>query len=327
MTTEQTDSVPVQLELFGRIVEQKAAELTFGQAFALFVEHHWKYKKTKKNRRTDRMEGRLESMFFGRMLHTFSRNDIHLMRKRMLDEGLSIFSINKAHMIMTVLFNKMYEWREDGWLGGHDLSGIRLPRVNPGELVPKYKEPGRERALVPWEVRRLYTFAKRLNDWDMVDIIRMAIWCRLSPMDIYGLKDAQIDEANFRIDIRRGHTKTDRNPLGELQRIPMTERMWGLIDRRRKLREPDSTLIFNFRNFRKRLQKLRRYAMQHGIADFQLRDFRRTGATHLLESGKVDLKSVSKGLGHTTTRITEANYTPISDKGLRRSTEILVEEF
>lgn len=313
------------MDLFDQPIPSAVTRLTFNQAMRLFTSIYWRTKKMHKN--TKSFERYLVSYFDGRFIEAIGRQDVENMRTYMHQRhSLGISAVNKCHMIMELLYNKLEDWKEDGWADGYDFSGLTLPRRNPGALVDKVKEPAGTRFITPWEFRKIYHFTLNLGDHELADMIRFGIWSRLSPIDLLNLNDSEINETRFHLEVYRRHTMTTKNPLGCLQVVPLTEKMWGLIERRRRYRNKGETKIFIAKNMRRRLAKIRKLAINAGMEDFTLRDLRRSGSGHLHEKG-VDLETRADGLGHRTTRMTKAHYTPNTKPHLKKSSEILVESF
>lgn len=277
------------------------------------------------SKKTGALTEHLVRSFDGRSIETIGRQDVINMRRRLEKMGYGIAYIGKAHMMLKLMYNKFEAWKSDGWAGGYDFSKLKLPHKNPATMIRKPKDPARDRFITPWEFKRLIKFAKRLNDWDMVDILKMGIWCRLSPIDLKEFNDDEVSENQWQIQLRRRHTIMPNNPEGSIQIIPLKEKMWGLIARRRQFRKEGDKRLLNFCNFKRRFNKLRKLATEEGILPFQLRDFRRSGSGFLWNLG-FDVKSIADGNGNTTT-ITERHYIPKTRPHLNKQVAELVAHF
>jgi len=319
-----------QLDLFDAPIPKGVERLTVNQALRLFVDLYWKKKAMYKDTRC--FIRYLTSYYDGRFIDELGRLDITNMRRDFAKAGfvspggLGISALNKCHMIMANMFNRFEEFKEDVWAGGYNFSGLMLPRRNPAQLVKKDKEPAGDRFMQPWEARKLRKYALAIGDDDLGDRILMGIWCRLSPIDLNRLNDDEIKTERWQIEVRRRHTITEKNPKGCLQVIPLKEKIWALIERRRRVRSQVTKDIFNKTNLRRRLMKLRKYAISQGMRDFTIRDFRRSGSGYLHEKG-VDMQTRADGLGHKSQRITQDHYTPPTKPHLKKSTEMLVDAF
>jgi integrase len=330
---EVDESKEIQLDLFfDQPIPAVVKELTWKQAAKIFWIAHWRHKKFGVMGKS--IWDNVDAFFEHRTLQTIGKQDVenlqrHLrMRKGRMKKGyLSTSSQNKVRMYVTLLFNKFYEWRDDGFIEGHDVSNLLLPKMNPGMRVARQKERPRDIVVTPWDFGRILVICRRLRYTNVAEILKFAVWLRMSPIDLRELSDHHVRDGSMQIVKGRGHTRTDSNPEGVIQQIPITERMWGRIRRLQLFRPPGVTRILDFTNFRRRLNVVRRTARAEGLQDFQLRDLRRSGATYLLYDGGMDLKTVSKGLGHTSTKITESNYTPLPEKKLIQSSQLLEKAF
>lgn len=287
---------PIQLELFDArpIVPFR---LKFGQCADIFDIVHWK--KTKMSKKIAALVRYTRAVLDEHFMDEIHRTDLENLRVTLHavhKQGPK--GINHAIGYVKSLFNRCYEWRDDGYVEGQDMRGLILPLKNPASLLRKLTEAPRDRTPTPLEIRKLIKYARQINDYDAADILRAAFWFRMSPGDLLQFSDAHVNEAKFRIEMRRCHTKTRWNPQGELQVVRMTEKMWGFINRRRMMRPAGTTLILNFINWRRRLKKLRLYAMKQGMEDFWTGDFRRAAASHLFEKGW-SIAAVADALGNT----------------------------
>ena len=324
------DIEPNQLDLFDQPIPHSIERLTFNQATRLFRELYWGRKKMASSTRS--FERYALKFFDGKYIDTIGRLDMDALLAwaarsgGATQKGLGPSALNKIRMYIGRMFTIFEGCREDGSAGGYITSGMVLPRRNPGRSVKRFKEPTDDRFPKPWEFKAWIRFAKRLGDDSMVDILRLGIWLRLSPIDLENLNDDEIDEARMQIRIFRRHTISDRNPLGCIQVIPITEKIWGKIQTCKRYRRPGVKTILNFRNKRRRLAKLRKLVRIAGMRDFTWRHLRKAGSGHLFNKG-VDLQTVSEGLGHTSTRTTRTYYVPRENPNLRKATQVVVDDF
>ncbi len=320
-----------QLDLFAQPVAERIEFLTFNQAVNLFVAIYWNRKKMAASTRSTLRY--LVSFFDGRLIHLIGRQDMqnvmHHLANNILNcrngkMGLGPSAINKAKMIMTLLYRKLEEWKLDGVVGDHDFSRLTLPSRNPGLLVKRLNEEPDDRFYSPWEYRQWLRAARSIGDYGLVDAIRLGVWLRLSPIDLVELNDDEIDGMEIRV--YRRHTKTDQNPKGQLQVCALTEKVWGLIERCRRYRNPGEKRILNLVNKRRRLKRLRKKVIEMGGRDFTLRHLRKSGSGRLFELG-YDIQTVQEGNGHASPRTTRKWYTPPRNPNLRKATQKLVEEY
>lgn len=324
--------MPSQLDLFDQPIPKVVTSLTFNQAVRIFASIYLSKKKMFKNSQS--ILRYIATFFDGQFLDAIGRMDVENFRIWLArpggatTRGLGLAATNKAHMVLTLMFNRLEDWKEDRWAGGYDFSGLALPRRNPGSLVHRPKDPAADRYLTPFEFRKIRRAAIRLGDYILADMIRFGIWARLSPIDLLELNDDEIvvTDQVCQVEVYRRHTKTARNPQGCLQIVPLTERMWGLLQRWRSTRKAGETRIFPIKNMRRRLRKIRKLAIEWGVPDFTLGAMRRSGSGYLYEKG-VDLATRSEGMGHKTLEITRRHYTPRTRPHLKKPTTMLVEAF
>ncbi len=311
-----------QLDLFEQPPPEVVTVLTVNQAVRIFVRLYWKRKKMYKG--SLQYLNDIVSFLNGRLLHTITRQDIRNLRAYVAARGVGISGQNKPHMIFTLMVNKLEEWREDGWAGGHDISGLHLPRHNPGLLVKRAKEKPHLRFITPLEYRAYFKIARELGYHDMAAAIRFGIWAHLSPIDLFALNEDEVDESAWQIHVYRRHTRTDQNPLGSLQVIELTEKMWGALQGQRKYRSPDEKRFFVITNRRRKLATIRKVARERGYPDFTWAHLRKAGSGYLHNEG-VGRTIRAHILGHKDERVTDRHYTPPGNPKAREA-QIMVQE-
>lgn len=314
-----------QLELFEQRPPTLIDTLIFNQAWRLFFELHWS--RRKESTRADALCRYIVAFFDGRLIHTITRQDgENLIHHLKTHRNQGPWSLIKARTILRLMFNKLEQWRDDGYAGDYDVSRLLLPKRNPGKAIPSIKAPKREVFHSPFEIRSWIRLARRVGDDGLVSILRLGLWLRLSPIDLEALDDSEIDEEAFEVRIHRRHTKTPRNPVGCLQVIPMTERVWAEINRCRRYRKPGETRVLYFVNMRRRFGRIRKLARALGMRDLTLGAFRAAAAA-ALEKGGFDIRTIAQGHGHTTTKMMESHYLPNRNPHLRKATQELVKKF
>lgn len=294
-------------ELFSRPIPKRPEELSFLQGMDLFENLHWNSRSMAT--RTAALIRYLRAFFDEHSLHAIGRQDVVRLRAHLTARGLSVSYVNKGQGILKNLYNRFTLWKEDGWAGGYDLSVLKLPTHNPAKLVPMPKPQYDGPFFSPWVIRRYVKIGQQLGDYDMADRIWIGFVCRLSPIDLRELDDAEIDDESFTIRLWRKHTKTPQKPQGCFQEVKLTERLWGRLERRRRGRPEGVTRIFNNRNERKRFNAIRRVAKAEGLPDVKPIDIRRAAGGQLFEFGFSDTDR-ARGLAHTTTKVTLDHYTP-----------------
>ncbi len=199
-----------------------------------------------------------------------------------------------------LMFNMAEVWRDDGFVHGHDLRNLQLPRVNPTFKTDPPAKSRPETFISPSIFRSWIKACRAADDLAYEAAFKFAVWFRLSPIDLKNLNDDELDEEAFELRIRRRHTITDKNPHGCLQVIKLDEQSWAMIARCRRFRKPGNKLLFDIQtNGKKRFLKIRKIGMKMGLRSITLSVFRRSASDHLLAKG-YQRSHVADALGHTT---------------------------
>jgi integrase len=271
-----------ELDRQGKLdLETAKLRLTINEAAEVF----WKlygHMKTDFRGALDRMKE-----FMGeRLLDQVTRLDVQAFRDWLADKfNLCDATVNRSHMVLTNMYNRFYEWKEDL----ADYRSVVLPVNNPGERcrMPDCSYRDRTRVVTPEEFDSLMLYA----DTKMRRILLGLIHSLLRQCDLRALsKSKNIDQ--------------DRNCFVGLQKKskrkfepPITPEMWAIIQ------TTAGDLIFpDFpQNFPAPFRHLCKRA---GVLNLQPRDLRRSGARRLLKKGQ-DIAIVQKYLGHGDVRTTQ----------------------
>lgn len=302
-----TGLVDQQLDLFDQPLPEVVTRLTFNQAMRFFRANHWDTKKGAA--KTDSLCRYMVEFFDGRFIDLIGRQDtVNLLNWLRLKKGAGAWYLIRARGILRLLYNRFDIWKEDGAVGGHDLSGLALPRRNPTFKVPAPQPPKPQVFLSPFEHRGWIRAARGAGDLGFEAAFKLGLWFRLSPIDLENLNDDEIDEQAFEIRIQRRHTITEKTPAGAPQVIKLTEKAWALIERCRRYRKPGDKMILPIRvNKRRRFAKIRKLAVASGLRDMTLSVLRRSASDFLLERN-FPVDAVSDALGHTTDKIVNFHY-------------------
>jgi integrase len=137
-------------------------------------------------------------------------------------------------MIVTRIYNKLAEWREDRFQCGIDLSRVAWPQKNPGSLVPKVSEHNFRRR-VAWskaDIGKLIKISVEMRDLDMAETIEIFYLTRLRPGDIFGMTHDNVDLAHGYIHGIQHKTITTRLPSGVPYLVAITDKMAHILERR-----------------------------------------------------------------------------------------------
>lgn len=262
---------------------------------------------------------RLSAYFAKHYLETVSKVDIEEMRRYLIGMGLSPPTVNKYHMIMSRLYNKMEDYREAGTVQGIDFSKIVLPAKNPCSKVKKVNETSYARrvTLSPFQ----YNYLKQFADQDTRDDLDFLVFTQLRMGDASKITFEDVDWHNYQIRLVQSKTITTTNPSGVEHKVDLTPEIEVLIIKRDRITSKGSPL-FPFVNWRKRFQALRKMA---NMPKLQTRDLRKLIPSWLNEVG-YNKTLIADSLGHTTDRVT-GNYIVKSPKVLRKARRDAVEAF
>lgn len=169
---------------------------------------------------------------------------------------------------------------------------------NPVEYLKKPPTPkGVIHYLTDGEIERLLNAAEALGDFDLINIVIVAIntGFRKSNLDSFS-----IDNIEERFVVAR-QTKTDKD-----YRVPINEMLKATIAS--LIEKSKGPFLLNMNNAGRRL---RRAARKAGLSDVTFLTLRHTFASRYVQAG-VSLFTVSKWLGHTSVKMTEQHYAELS---------------
>lgn len=308
-----------QLELFPDA--PFSIRLSIEEALRLFFELY--FSKLPFGKKCKSHRARIEQYFAGRYLDTISKHDVEQFRRHLKSQGLGDSTVNKHQMILSRTFTKLAEFKDAGTVDNVPFSKMTIPprEKNPCTFVAKVNERQFARTVVlkPDEFKALVRHA----DPDLRDIIRMLIWTRLRACDLRRLTERNINWHTRQLEGVQHKTITTRNPSGIPYHVPMNEDIELILRKRLQRVAPGAPLFpWSDESIKRRWKEARTAS---GLILVQMRDLRRSGATYLLDNGE-DEVTVSKGLGHVSTKTTRA-YVPRTRRHLAASVEKLTEAF
>lgn len=306
-----------------------AVRLLLTDALQIFWDTDWSH--TSRASNTRKCFERISEFFKVagiRYVDEVTKASVEDMRRTLGNAGLKANTVNTHHMILTRFFNALNEWQEARWHHGIDFANVQLPRKNPAAQVPKVDERQFARK-VAWPkrlVRRIIETAKAMDDIDMAEIIEVLYGTRLRPGDVFLMTDRNVDLVRLILSGIQHKTITRRLPSGIPYLIAIPKRCLPIFRRRVQtnasgdplFREPQTKIRTWMNSIRKRFHIISTAAKAGQV---QLRDFRPSSATLLLDNG-IDPETVKDLLGHTTLRMLPS-YAPRTLLHQRRAHETL----
>lgn len=274
-----------QLELFNRF-----ERLSFRDAVPIYQELEGKFLRGNSNGAELRRYARTEWGL--RYLDETTSVDVknYLASRRIDNPEIRGSTLNREQGRIQRLFNAFKEWKRQGNVGGYDFSNLRLPEDNPCQGIKKEDETRYRRnvVLTPEQFQRFIDYAHP----ETRKIAILALLTLLRRRDIELLSK---DSWNRTLDVLTGTQSKVSKPYSVP--VPLTVKIL--------LNKSEGETIVDFTNHRRRWQN----ACRSSGVWFQLRDLRRTGATHLLLEG-IDIVTVQRYLGHTGIKMTMAYLNP-----------------
>jgi integrase len=207
---------------------------------------------------------------------------------------------NRVLALLSKMFNLAVQW---GWV-----------RDNPVRGVQKFHESPRQRYLRDDELPGFFrALAASETDPDLRDYLLVRLLTGVRQRNIFEMRwaDLDLDHGRWRI----GETK-NKDPL----LVPLSAPIVRMLAGRPRAGEwvfPGHNSGTHVTTMNRAWRTFRRRA---GVPDLQLRDLRRTLATHALAGG-ASMAVIAKGLGHRSTTVTAGVYALVGETAVRRAFE------
>lgn len=252
--------------------------LPIKQALDLFHDLDWKF--TAKSRTTKKCFERLKEFFQIHGIHycdEISRSTVEAMRRWLKGEGLADATINTHHMLLTRMFNVLYDLKENK----ADYATITLPSRNPGSLVPKAPE---RRYAAPDGypepvIRKLIKSAIQLGYLGWAEKIEFRWITPMRPCDFFSMTHQNV---NLPMQIVSGIQKktANRRHAGVPYLYPLTKRTSRILERRME-RIPPGQPLWNKSGQQKKWKKICTHAGFTGVRFDKIRHSALTQLGHL----------------------------------------------
>lgn len=231
---------------------------------------------------------------------------------------ISKATIEKVYEIITAILEKAFEWE---LIVSNPCKKVKLKLDNIESEINKNKEKGEKKETINSYTKDEYKQVLELikkEDRDKMTLIETALKTGFSKEELFGLRWKDFDEEDATLSVRvvRLYTKKD----GIIEKQPKAR------SRIRTISIPNS-LVETLKAFKTNSDKDEDYIFRNininsigsWFADFQdknkirkirFHDLRHTHATILLYAG-IDIKTISKRLGHSNIGITMDTYTDV----------------
>lgn len=231
---------------------------------------------------TDKHQLKAVNRFIGdKHLHEITVFDLETFRSDRLKE-VKPATVNRNMALIKSILNRAVDW------------GKLQQELNPAPKIKKLPENNmRLRFLSKEEIERLYAHC----DGELLALVQVAINTGMRRGELMALTWNDVD-----INSRQIYVRDSKSGNGRV--IPMNENVRSVLLSLKKL--PDSPNIFAS-NHREAFEAAIKKA---GLKDVTFHTLRHTAASHLAQAG-VNLLSISKILGHSTTQMT-ARYAHLS---------------
>ncbi|MDA2920772.1 site-specific integrase [Desulfobacterota bacterium AH_259_B03_O07] len=243
------------------------------------------------------------SAYFGdNKLSTITAEDIDIYKQGRLDKGAKPGTIKRELNVIKNLFNRAKRWKK--FFGENPVSQSGMPEVH----------DQKERVLSMEEEKRLIEAIPE----EFKGIILIALNTGMRLGEILGLKWKWVDSEESLINLPQTHTKTKKS-----RKVPINPTVRRIL-LERKLKSGGSEFVFQGEasySLRGKLQRSFKEACKRAeITDLRFHDLRHTVGTRLGEEG-VPIQTISKLLGHTSTKMTERYVHP--EESVKKATDIL----
>lgn len=231
---------------------------------------------------------------------------------------ISKSTVEKIYEIVTAILQKAFEW---DLIVSNPCKKVKLKLDNMESEIQKTKEKGEKKEIINSYTKEEYKNVLELlkkEDLDKRALIETALKSGLSKEELFGLRWCDFDEENCTLSVKVVRLYTRKT--GIIEKQPKAH------SRIRTISIPNS-LCETLKSFKTKSDKNQDYIFKDininsigsWFSDFQKRntirkirfhDLRHTHATLLLYKG-VDIKTISKRLGHSKIGITMDTYTDV----------------
>lgn len=231
---------------------------------------------------------------------------------------ISKSTVEKIYEIVTAILQKAFEW---DLIASNPCKKVKLKLDNMESEIQKTKEKGEKKEVINSYTKEEYKNVLELlkkEDLDKRALIETALKSGLSKEELFGLRWCDFDEENCTLSVKVVRLYTKKTGIIEKQpkahsRIRIISIPNSLCETLKSFKtksDKNQDYIFKDININSIGSWFSDFQKRNNIRKIRFHDLRHTHATLLLYKG-VDIKTISKRLGHSKIGITMDTYTDV----------------
>lgn len=231
---------------------------------------------------------------------------------------ISKSTVEKIYEIVTAILQKAFEW---DLIVSNPCKRLKLKLDNMESEIQKTKEKGEKKEVINSYTKEEYKNVLELlkkEDLDKRTLIETALKSGLSKEELFGLRWCDFDEENCALSVKvvRLYTKKtgiiEKQPKAHsrIRTISIPNSLCETLKSFKTKSDKNQDYIFKDININSIGSWFSDFQKRNNIRKIRFHDLRHTHATLLLYKG-VDIKTISKRLGHSKIGITMDTYTDV----------------
>lgn len=231
---------------------------------------------------------------------------------------ISKSTVEKIYEIVTAILQKAFEW---DLIVSNPCKKVKLRLDNMESEIQKTKEKGEKKEVINSYTKEEYKNVLELlkkEDLDKRTLIETALKSGLSKEELFGLRWCDFDEENCTLSVKvvRLYTKKtgiiEKQPKAHsrIRTISIPNSLCETLKSFKTKSDKNQDYIFKDININSIGSWFSDFQKRNNIRKIRFHDLRHTHATLLLYKG-VDIKTISKRLGHSKIGITMDTYTDV----------------
>jgi integrase len=227
-------------------------------------------------------------------------------------------TVEKVYEIITAILEKAFEWE---LIASNPCKKVKLQLDNMESEINKNKEKGEKKEIINSytkdEYKRVLELIKN-EDKDKMVLIETALKTGFSKEELFGLRWKDFDEENATLSVRvvrlysknRGIIEKQPKARSRIRTISIPNSLVQTLKSFKNDSDANEDYIFRNINMNSIGSWFNNFQKRNNIRKIRFHDLRHTHATILLFAG-VDIKTISKRLGHSNIGITMDTYTDV----------------